>query len=270
MIIITILCILLITYIHSIKDIITLLYYSDILNEIDRSSRNCSHKSDDYFNEYNNKYRYSNIIDILIPITKLEGEADDAFNKRKADKLSIINSNLIARDLYYFLGEKSNNDIYNYYNAVSGTLLGLFVAIPFIIIFYSNSYFENYPGIYLDKLQKHIWNNGMVYSGIFLYIIVYVIILSILSDKLKRYNNNIKTNEYKKEKDNIDKLKNDLEEFRKLILSHVGLILIIVLVITILYKKIYGDYYYYIAYGISIICMILIYMTYFAYNQFVI
>jgi hypothetical protein len=268
MIIITILCILLITYIHSIKDIITLLYYSDILNEIDRSSKNCSQKSDDYVNGYNDKYRYTNIIDILIPITKKNNEDNDTFNKKKADILSIINSNLIARDFYYFLGEKSNNDIYKYYNAVSGTLLGLFVAIPFIIILYTNSYFENYPGIYWDKVQKHIWNNGMVYSGILLYIIVYVILLSILSDKLKRYNDNINTNEYTK--NNIDKLKNDLEEFRKLILSHIGLILIIVLVITILYKKIYGDYYYYIAYGISIICMILIYMAYFAYNQFVI
>uniref|UniRef100_A0A6C0J0F0 Uncharacterized protein n=1 Tax=viral metagenome TaxID=1070528 RepID=A0A6C0J0F0_9ZZZZ len=200
-------------------------------------------------------------------------EKDKAAASNKNNKEN-INSNNIARDLYYFLDEKGN--IKNYYDSVSGTLLGLFVVITVILILFksiTNIYFPYFPVPYtkfdfdFTNFRKHLWDNGIIYTGIIIYILIYIIILDILSDKLKRYYESLDNNEYDSK---IDKFKNDIEEIRRVIYSHIGLVLILVLIIMISYKKIYGDYFYYIAYGISIICIIILYMSYFAYNEFVI
>jgi hypothetical protein len=261
MIIISVIFLLLIIFFYSIKDIISLIYYIDILFEIDRSSKNCSKDFKDYDNLYNNKYKKDVIIDILSVLKYKE-------NKAKEQEIN-INSNRISRDLYYFLDEKSTKIIEGNYNAIFGTLLGLFVVILILILlFKSNVSFPNWPIPKLDiiNLGKHIWNNGNIYTGIVLYLIAYIVIFSILSDKLKRYNESLDKDEYNTD---ITRFKNDIEEIRKVIYSHIALMLILVLIIMISYKNIYGDYFYYIAYGISIISIIIIYMSYFAYNEFI-
>jgi len=200
-------------------------------------------------------------------------EKDKAAASNKNNKEN-INSNNIARDLYYFLDEKGN--IKNYYDSVSGTLLGLFVVITVILILFKSITNISFPYFLVPyakfdfdftNFRKHLWDNGIIYTGIIIYILIYIIILNILSDKLKRYYESLDNNEYDSK---IDKFKNDIEEIRRVIYSHIGLVLILVLIIMISYKKIYGDYFYYIAYGISIICIIILYMSYFAYNEFVI
>ena len=268
MIIITILCLLLITYYHSIKDIIILIYYSDILYNIERSTKNCYKK----YNLYENKYNYSLILDVInyinakknkdAPNVEIkvvnEGEIKDAPNVEIKDvskdvpkvETKVVNegdiySNPIAKELYYFLKDK---DIYNYYNGVSGTLLSLFVVLFILFIIY-NKFNNKYNNIYIF---------------IVLYIIAYIIIFPILSDKIKRYNDKINSKEYNI---NTDNLRYDLEEFRKLIYSHIGHLLILVFIIMILYKNLYGEYNYYIAYGIFITSIIITYLLYFVYIQ---
>lgn len=248
MIIIAILSILLITYIHSIKDIITLLYYNDILYNIDRSTKNCSKE---YY--YEDKYKYSIISNILIKITQNDNESYDDFIKRKEEILIDIYSNPIARELYYFLKDKN---IYDYYNGISGTLLGLFVVFTGLLLYFTFN---------IKEAEKYIVKYGILYICILLYIIAYSTLFGLLSDKLKNYNNSINSKEYY----NTDKLRYDLEELKKIIYSHIGLILIIIILIMISYKKLYGDKNYYIAYGIFITIIIIIYILYFIYNNFI-
>jgi len=259
MIIILSLLILLI-FIFIVKNIIILIYYSDILYYIDRISKNCYDK-DDYIEE---KYDFSILKDILVPLEKVNSdESDAALNARKDDINAKILTNPIAKDLYFFI--KKNNDdktyyndskaiIYDYYNMVGGILLGLFIVFLGIMI----------AAIVYKKLNG---NNISIFIILYvLYIIAYITIFSILSDKLKRYNDNIIQKTYK----DSTSIKNDFEELKKLVYAYLFLAFSIILVIMISYKNLYGDYYFYREYAITVVGLFIFYISYVAYNEFIV
>lgn len=266
MIIILSLLILLIFFIFILKNIIILLYYTDILYYIDRISKICYDKDD----KIEEKYDFSILKDIIVPLEKIDNnESDEALNIRKDTKNAKILANPIAKDLYFFISNDSNgsndsNDsngskaiIYDYYNTYGGILLGIFIFIFGLVL----------TAIYYKKLNGNNGNNVYFFIMIYvLYLIAYIIIFSIMSDKLKRYNDNINEKTYK----DSTSIKNDFEELKKLVYAYLFLAFSIILVIMISYKNLYGDFYFYREYAITVVGLFIFYIFYVAYNEFIV
>jgi apolipoprotein N-acyltransferase len=137
---------------------------------------------------------------------------------------------------------------------VGGILLGLFIVFLGIMI----------AAIVYKKLNG---NNISIFIILYvLYIIAYITIFSILSDKLKRYNDNIIQKTYK----DSTSIKNDFEELKKLVYAYLFLAFSIILVIMISYKNLYGDYYFYREYAITVVGLFIFYISYVAYNEFIV
>lgn len=253
MIIILSLLILLIFFIFILKNIIILLYYTDILYYIDRISKNCYHK-DDHIEE---KYDFSILKDILVPLEKIDDETDEALNIRKDAKNAKILANPIAKDLYFFINNDSKSIIYDYYNTYGEILLGIFIFIFGLVL----------TAIYYKILNGNNDNNIYFFIMIYVfYVLSYIIIFSTMSDKLKRYNDNINEKTYK----DSTSIKNDFEELKKLVYAYLFLAFSIILVIMISYKNLYGDFYFYREYAITVVGLFIFYISYVAYNEFIV
>jgi len=238
-----IICILLflILYIYSLIDIVYLLYYNDIFYKIEEISKKCyenenkTHEEIKFSQENDYIYKYN---DIILNMLK---KCDDIDCQKK------YYINIFAKKFHNLIYE---NNILEKYNALSGTLLGLFVV--FLVCIF----------IIYNKKRKFF----MLYLKIILFIITYIVLFSLLSDKLKNFFEKIEKSSYTIH--NINYLKNDIEEIKRILYFHIILIFIIIIIIIFLYKSLYGEYNTYIIYILSIIIFMIIYGIYYSYNIF--